>query len=239
MTSLAPAIVLTLFLLGGQEAERAGVSSQVGLPLVMGVLTKAHASGSLAYRGRCDAGPGKRFDFPKLQSPQKVSDDPVAALRQIFADDQEMRVTRDANGFIRMVEADVPHDLLDVRVRRIAFKDDEDYPPKDVRYFPRDAMWAILSKPEVSAFMRDHQIVRRFDIEDASGRRPTPSPVIPHLPNSLYDVALSEALDNVLRTFPGLWIYENCPSKDGKRVVDFGIYANDPMWSVSSRHDGP
>jgi hypothetical protein len=239
MTSIVFSIVLILLPLGGQEAEQAGVSSQVGLPLVMGVLGKAHASGSLRYSGRCEAGPGKRFDFPKLQSPQKVSDDPVAALREIFADDPQMRVTRDANGFIRMVEADVPRDLLDVRFKRIAFRDDEAHPPKDVRYVPRDAMWAILSRPEVSAFMRDHEIARRFDIEDASGRRPIPSPAMPRLSDSLDDVTLSEALDNVLRTFPGLWIYENCPSKNGKRVVDFGIYANDPMWSVSSRLDGP
>jgi hypothetical protein len=239
MAPLVLAIVLTLFPLGGQEAERAGVSSQVGLPLVMGVLTKAHASGSLEYRGRCDAGPGERFNFPKVQSPQKVPDDPVAALREIFADDQEMRVNRDANGFIRMTEGDVPHDLLEVRIRRIPFKDDKAFPPTDVRYVPRDAMWAILSKPEVSAFMRDHEIVRRFDFENASGRRPIPSPGLPHLSDSLNDVSLSQALDNVLQTFPGLWIYENCPSKNSKRVIDFGIYANGPMWSVSNRQGGP
>jgi hypothetical protein len=55
MTSLLLAIVLILFPLSGQETERARVSSQVGLPLVMGVVSKAHASGSLEYRGRCDA----------------------------------------------------------------------------------------------------------------------------------------------------------------------------------------
>jgi hypothetical protein len=164
--------------------------------------------------------------------------DPVAALREIFADDQEIRVNLDANGLIRVVEADVRQDLLDVKIRRIAFKDDKAFPPTDVRYVPRDAMWAILSKPEVSAFMRDHEIVRRFDFEDASGRRPIPSPELPHLSESLNDVSLSQALDNVLQTFPGLWIYENCPSKNGKSVVDFGIYKNGPMWSVPSRHEG-
>jgi hypothetical protein len=164
--------------------------------------------------------------------------DPVAALREIFADDQEIRVNLDANGLIRVVEADVRQDLLDVKIRRIAFKDDKAFPPTDVRYVPRDAMWAILSKPEVSAFMRDHEIVRRFDFEDASGRRPIPSPELPHLSESLNDVSLSQALDDVLQTFPGLWIYENCPSKNGKRVVDFGIYKNGPMWSVPSRHEG-
>lgn len=237
MASLVLAILLIFFLFGGQGADRGGISSKVGLPLVMGVLSKADASGSLEYWGRCDSGPGKRFDFPKIRSGQKVGDDPVAALSEIFADDPEMRVTRDADGFIRMVETDVPKDLLEVRISHISFKQ-ESYPPEDVRYDPRDALWVILSTPEVAAFMKTHEIGRPSVFENANGRRARPSPLIPHLPTDLNNVTLSQALDNMLQTFPGLWIYENCPSKNSKRVVDFGVYTSSPMWSAPAGRQG-
>jgi hypothetical protein len=232
-------LAMIFFFSGSEGADRERASSDVGLAVMMAVLSNAHASGSLEYWGNCELGSGKRFDLPRLRYLDSAVDDPIAALREIFADYPHMRVTRDANGFIRMAEADVPHDLLDVSIKHIAFKDDEAYPPTDVRYVPRDAMWAILSRPEVSAFMKDHEIVRRFDIEDASGQRPIPSPVLPHLPEGLNNVTLSQALDNVLQTFPGLWVYENCPSKKSKRIVDFAIYQNGPAWSAPAQQHGP
>jgi hypothetical protein len=30
------------------------------------------------------------------------------------------------------------------------------------------------------------------------------------------DLSLSEALDRVLKTFRGIWVYENCPGDGGK-----------------------
>jgi len=233
--SLLVAVMLLVCRAGCQRTDRTRISSEDGLPLVMTALSSAHASGSLEYRGRCDT----RFDFPHLRPVDKVAGDAVAALREIFADDPDMRVTRDADGIIRMAEAGVPDDLLAVRIQRIAFKDDEIYPPRDVRFDPRDAMWTVLFQPEVAAFMKGHGIARPFDFEDASGRRAIPSPEPPHLAENLRDVTLSQALDNVLQTFPGLWIYENCPNKNGKRIVDFGILTDSPIWSSRIAQHSP
>lgn len=47
----------------------------------------------------------------------------------------------------------------------------------------------------------------------------------PRATGELNNVTLSEALDYMLKTFRGLWVYENCPG-DGKndRIVVFMFY---------------
>jgi hypothetical protein len=202
----------------------------------MEVLSNAGTSASLQYRGACDKEHTARFDLPQLRVPGPTGGDPLTALTEIFKDDTEMQVTRGANGIIRLRETQVSDDLLAIRIQRVAFKDDEIFPPTDDRFDQRDAMHAVLLRtPEVTAFMNEHGIARRFAFEQAGGSRQIPSPKSPRLADTLTNVTLSQALDNVLQTFPGLWIYEECPSRDGNRIVDFGIYRDNPMWSRHRR----
>jgi hypothetical protein len=47
----------------------------------------------------------------------------------------------------------------------------------------------------------------------------------PHISGFLENVTVSEALDYVLKTFPGVWIYENCPARgDRGRDMFFGFF---------------
>ena len=62
-----------------------------------------------------------------------------------------------------------------------------------------------------------------------------PSPRLPHISGNLDNVTLSEALDYVLRTFPGLWVYENCPSKKRKRAVFITFFRNGPVWLTQKK----
>jgi predicted transcriptional regulator len=41
-------------------------------------------------------------------------------------------------------------------------------------------------------------------------------------------VTVREALDYVLQTFPGFWLYENCQSTGGHRIVHFDFVENTP-----------
>jgi hypothetical protein len=111
-----------LFLLtGGSWAQaRGGVDPKVAEPLIMSVLSKANLSGSLEYWGRCDD--MRRFpDYPQIKALGDDTGQPVETLRKIFAQDSYMQVTQEPNGTIRMVETDVPHDLLDLPIRHISF----------------------------------------------------------------------------------------------------------------------
>lgn len=215
--------ILLLLPVSSKTQSQRRLTSDAGLSTVIGVLSKAHSSGSLEYRGSCSLD-SDRFHLPQLGHAEQAGDDPVAILAELFKGDPQMRVSRDESGFVRMIEADIPTDLLKSRIRRIAFKNDHAFPPVDVRFDARDALAVILSTPDVTQYMEAHQIEKRFPVEFVNERRSMPSPEVPHLPDNVNDVTLSEALDSVVKTFPGLWIYENCPSKDGKRVVDFAIY---------------
>jgi hypothetical protein len=189
----------------------------------MSVLSKAGLSASLEYWGRCDD--IHEFpDFPKLRTPRNSTDPPLKALREMFAGDPKMQVTQEPDGTIRMVEADVPTDLLKVRISHISF---EPHRIGDPVGSPVWGLGIILATPEVADFMRTHNLGRPFPWGVEAGM-----PSAEHVPGDLNDVTVSQALDYVLRTFPGLWIYENCPSENRKRSVFFMFYLDSPVWAA-------
>jgi hypothetical protein len=151
ITPVKLAITCTIMLAGivlGQD--RGGTPPGSGDFLIGGVFSEAHASGSLEYWGVCDfkkANP----DFPKLRAVSDHKGSPVELLREMFSDDPKMRVVQDGHGRIRMVEEDVPNDLLDVKIRHLRF------PPE--YHGPHMAVTnVILKSPEVIAFRREHNI---------------------------------------------------------------------------------
>jgi hypothetical protein len=78
---------------------------------------------------------------------------------------------------------------------------------------------AILATPEVTAFQKDHHIddddTGRLAGNILSGSR------FPEVTGELNDVTLSQALDYVLKTFPGYWVYEDASCEGGSRAIRF------------------
>ncbi|HTR24225.1 MAG TPA: hypothetical protein VMI10_09575 [Terriglobales bacterium] len=133
-----------------------------------------------------------------------------------------MEVKQDSDGLIRMNETGVSTDLLDVKISHIPF---ESFGQRV--YTANGALKVILQTPEVLAYMKVHGITGPFGpFDNCSGHgevvpgsaRAWP-PESPHISGSLDNVTLSEALDYVLRTFPGIWIYESCPPGGKKNRV--------------------
>lgn len=116
-----------------------------------------------------------------------------------------------------MVETDVPRDVLEVKIARLSF--DDESKKWGVWFSGRNVERFIISAPEVTGFMRDRGIGRVPELINEV--------VVPaaRISGELTNVTLSEALDYELKTFPGLWVYENCPG-DGKiaRFVSFAFY---------------
>jgi hypothetical protein len=118
-----------------------------------------------------------------------------------------------------MNEAGVSTDLLGIKISHIPF---EGY--RQGVHTANDALRIILQTPEVLAFMKTHEIRGPFGPFDncsgsggvVPGHAGAWPPESPHISGSLDNVTLSEALDYVLKTFPGIWIYESCPP-GGKR----------------------
>jgi len=224
--------VLLLLTVSGLAQERGGLDPRAATPLIIEALSKAQLSGSLEYWGQCE--PYKAYpDFPQLRWPKGHDDSPLEFLQAMFDVDPRMQVTQEADGKVRMVETDVPIDLLNVKIHHLSFFP-EDAGKSDAVYGPRMALLAILETPEVTAFGKAHDIEGLPYPEknlmmpgDCCGGGP-----IVH--GELEDVTVSRALDYVLQTFPGFWLYENCKSPAGVRRVLFNFYPTLPA-SVYTR----
>jgi len=196
------------FLLGGQDYGAT-------IPHIMEVLRRRHLSGSLEYSGSCT----DQFHSPDFLKENAASNDSelsLQALREMFANDKDMQVTQEPDGIIRMVEKSVPQELLNVKIRHISFDEENKKLPM---FFPINVLWAITHSPEVVTFMKDS------DIRLVPTMMNEASSPVPRVSGELNNVTLSQALDYMLKTFPGLWVYENCPGDNKyKRVVLFTFY---------------
>jgi hypothetical protein len=186
---------------------------------ISNILGRAQLSGSLEYWGVCD---WRNFvpDLPKVQSASGKEISPVDKIRAMFAVDSMMQVTQERNGKVRMVESDVPDDLLNVKIHHVVL-------PGDV-LGPTSARFAILQAPEVRNFRREHNIGPKSEWASATGpsfEGPLSKPVTQV---ELNGVTVAEAFDKMLEMYPGYWLYENCRDKDGARIVYFGFYKNPP-----------
>ena len=213
-----------LLLLTTCEGQDAATTKPDGIPLLMATLSRAHISASLEYSGvACET----ILDFPKLHLPMKSAASPVQILRDLFSDDPKMQITQERGGIIRMTENDVPHDLLDLTLTRVSFAGEPR--PSMSTYDPTEAMWTILWNPQVKQFQAEHNI--ESPPEGVNLPHAPFTAKSPHISGNLDSVTLSQALDYLFGTFPGLWIYEDCPRNEtSKRVVLFSFFADSPDW---------
>ena len=198
-----------------------GFEAIVDLQLVHRILGTAQVPGSLAYSS-CGFNNRVPDDLPRMRVLPDYSGPPKNVLEKIFADDPAMRVTQEEGGTIRMMETDVPTDLLNLKIHHLSFYP-SDVSTSDPVHGPQMAVLAVLETPEVMAFGKTHNI------------RGLPSPdrrmIMPGnccgggrvMHGELDDVTVSQALDHVLQTFPGFWVFENCVSKEGERSVYFNV----------------
>ena len=173
---------------------------------VLQTLDETGVRGSIAFTG----GICKLSNLPEFPEFKKVGNDgasPVQLLREMFAIDPSMRVNQEQDGTVRMTETDVPSDVLNVKIREVRFEGPS-------AYYPNAALERIvLQVPEFKEFIREHGIRWPYNLDGGFPALGNPNPPAewPHLAGSLHDVKLSEILDYVAQTFPGVWIYENCP----------------------------
>ncbi len=169
-------------------------------------LNRAHVSGSMIVSGHCSNAGG---DFPHLSVPSETTaQSPLDIARETLADDPAIRVSKDLDGNIRMVESGVPTGLLHIKIKHISFEGGAFSASDAARRF-------ILRAPEVLAFMQAHDIDTLTGGMIIGSNAPL-SMELPHLSGSMDNVTVSEAMDMVLKTFPGIWAYESCPHANGK-----------------------
>jgi hypothetical protein len=214
--TVASVVILLTTCLGQSGAAQ---NPWVELTQIDNVLRAGHVSGSLVYSS-C----GFHQRVPDALPPMRVLSDysgpPKEVLEKMFADDPRMRVTQERGGMIRMVETDVPTNLLDFRIHHLTFFSSTDTVSNQFSHGPRAALIAVLANPEVRAFRKAHNLGPNPDAFPAPGDAGSGKYIVY---GKLDEVTVSEALDHVLKTFPGFWLYENCVSKEGERTVYFNF----------------
>lgn len=204
---------------------------QTGFPILQISAEKTKASGSLEYMGRCDGSP----DFPNVHAPRNGGGPPLEIFRDVFSKDPMMRVKQDTSGKIRMVEADVPGDLLDVKIGHISFAIES---PQRTFYSPGIALHMILATPEVTDFTKRQNI---GPLEKESFELPGDSfgSDQPRVSGDLDNVTVSQALDYVVQTYysaqghPSFWAYKSCSDNSGGRRVFSAFFEIFPPCSQS------
>ena len=77
-------------------------------------------------------------------------------------------------------------------------------------YDAQTAAGAIMHAPEVQAFMKAHDIDLIWGPVHGPMLEGITVPSSVHISGNLDNVTVSQALDHVLKTFPGFWVYEDC-----------------------------
>lgn len=177
------------------------------------VLEKSGISASLVFSAHCEAPTPP--EFPPLRVLTSADGPPLSTLREMLADDKHIRLTQDVDGrMIRMREIGVPDDILDVRIGHISF--DEVYNPGSYGVDnPNEALHIIMGSPEVESFITAHHLSLIF-VDNGIGGGGERTPDQPHLSGSFDNVTVQRALDRVLKTFPGIWVYQNCPQSEAR-----------------------
>jgi hypothetical protein len=215
------AMAMLLCLVGScLSQQKGGVDQRAALPEVQRILSTGGRSGSLEYWGFCD--PNKDWpDFPEPRSVSNRTGSALDLLQWMFADDPKMQVTQERDGKIRMVEADVPQDLLQVKIHHISFS--MPYTNGKIAHSGPMAVYSLLNAPEVIAFM--NQTIGRdvpWEGWGMPGQLTLEGPNVPEL----NDVTVEQALNEVLQTFRGFWIYQNCRDPQGRRKISVGFVIN-------------
>ena len=180
------------------EPESKTRSMDAMLGVLRPILLSAGKVARVYYAGVCE---GEDRVYSVLLSGVETQAPPssklgLAAVRAIFQDTDGVSVSEGADDIIRIVIGQVPMALLDTKIPAITFDLIQQYNLKM-------AIWAITDSDEVSRAGKRlgtriaGPVVRNsFAIEPAEG--------LPHLPESLTDVTLDQALDTVATTFDGI-----------------------------------
>lgn len=179
------------------------------------VLKAAGGAGRLYVHSRCVGASKDVLLFPpivvKAETKGKTG---VAAIRDVLSD-KAVIVTERRPGLIGVWIGDVSNDLLRTRIHVIKLKPME-------RYNSEDAIAAIIGTKEVRAKMRE----LHMEISPSVIHYPIsyPDAKLPHLSASMTDLTMDEALDQVVKVFRGLLIYEVCEGQNSRRLLSVHMH---------------
>jgi hypothetical protein len=167
------------------------------------VLKSSEKVGRIYYTASCPPDNLYPLAMPKIElhSPPR-SQGALDEIRGILRNNKDITVTENEEGVIRIVIGSVPSAILNTRIAILTLD------PMSQYNYPL-AIDAIEKAPEVQSAMdklKIHVPARPFNVlmvQPAEGRA--------HLPATIADVTMDQALDLVAKAFKGIVLYGACP----------------------------
>lgn len=169
------------------------------------VLRASGRVGRLYLQSKCQ-GASEDLLFPRMELKAGAKEKAgIDALRDVFANIKDVTIAKRQSGVIGIWIGNVSNDLLTTKIGALKLKPLE-------RYNELLAIKAIVGSREVEAKMRQlgMEAAPMFVIHSIVD----PDPKLPHLPASMSNLTVDEALDRVAQTFGGLVIYEECTGQN-------------------------
>lgn len=163
----------------------------------------------------CATKSGTPLPFPLVMiQPASEGASGLAAVRDIFRNDQKTSVAESPSGMIRVTIEQPKSSILQTKIPLLTFSQAAQY--DEVR-----AVDAILGCKEVQAAKRQLGFEEPLTVESL-GVAPFDKRA-PHLPARMRNLTVDQALDEVAKIFGGIVIYKECANENGKRLftIDF------------------
>lgn len=176
----------------------------------LGHMLKELGAGSRLYVHSTCSGDSQDLLFPNLElKPPRDTSSPLAALREALGSTQGVSISQRGPRLTQIVIGNVSDDLLRTRIHVLRLTSRQ-------RYNFQDAIAAILDAKEVQDKIRE----LHMEVSPRFVHYPIvePDPRLPHLPRTLNEVTMDEALDRVAESFGGVVTYEECSSRTGTRL---------------------
>ncbi len=172
------------------------------------LLAATGSAARLYFAGQCN--PYPHFPYLTLADVSNHATG-LVATRELLAARRDA-VVEDQSGVIKITLGDVPTALLGTKIARLALD-------PVARWNPAPAIQAIENAAEVKDAMRRLTVKPpRFRVIDWILTGPG-NERFPHLPQTLEDVTMDQALDAVARSFKQLVIYGECAQSNGQEAI--------------------
>lgn len=167
------------------------------------------------FRGSCSAQGGARVLFPLIDAqPPAKGQRGLEGARDIFRKDSDVTVTEGPPGIVRIKIGNVSTAILSTRLPFVKLTQTAQYNPEG----PGGAIDMIEGTRPIETAMARLGL-RQVPVFYIGAREPALS-TLPHLPPSIKDVTLDQALDSIAKTFRGVVTYGECTRPNGTDLID-------------------
>lgn len=167
------------------------------------ILQNSQLVGRMYYSGDCndDSGNGPKFPIFDLEPPSPNSSG-LSVIRKLFRNAPNVGVSASEDGIVRITLGEVSTEFLETKIHAL-----------DLDLFSQydytRAIWQIEGSAEAKAAAERLGVRRESSLLEMA-LTDGPEEGRPHLPPSLKNVTLDQALDLVATTFKGIVIYSAC-----------------------------